>query len=271
MTANQLSVEEAGRLIFAEFAGNEASRLPKHVRLYDAIARNIEVGHFMPGQKLPGERELCSLIEISLGTVQRGLSQLVADGRIQREHGRGTFVRAGQLPLTDLWHYRFRDPKVNALLPVFANLAGRAQVLGDAAVRQALGDDRSGYVRICRLIQIENRFRCWSEMHLPFARFSGLLETEPSDIESVNLKQLLATRFDAPTLATTQTVKMHSFSADMAQTLGVKRRTSGLLLQVVGISRGAVPITFQRIYVPPSDCEMEIGADVVTSVAAAAA
>jgi len=268
---DQLSLDAAGRLIASAFAATEASRLPKHARLYDAITGVIETEQLAPGQKLPGERELCTLTELSLGTVQKGLSQLMADGRISREHGRGTFVRPRLRPLMDLWHYRFRDPATGTLLPVFAHLAERAQVLGDPVVTQALGDDPARYVRICRVVSIADRFRCWSEMHLPFSRFGGLLNLPETEIESVNLKQLLATKFNAPTLATTQTVLLRPFGASVATLIGVKQRSNGLLLQIVGTSRGGVPITFQRIHVPPSDCEMEIGAAAAAAVATAAA
>lgn len=267
----QLSVEEVTRLISERFAGSEGSRLSKHARMYDAIVASIDAGIFASGQKLPGERELCAATGISLGTVQKGLGQLVSDGRVERTHGRGTFVRTGQLPLTDLWHFRFRAPGGDKMLPVFARLVERAQVLGDAEVVRALGPDRSQYVRICRVINIDNRFKCWSEMYLPFSRFGSLLEVPQEDIESVNLKYLLATRFGAPTLATTQTVQLKAFSKDVALQLDVKQRSSGILLQIVASSRGGLPITFQRIHVPPTDCEMEVGAEAGAAVAAAAA
>ena len=154
---------------------------------------------------------------------------------------------------------------------MFAKLAGRDQDTGDGPWRSALGEDPAGYVRIARIVSIGGRFRCWSEMHLPFARFGRLLEMPRRDIESVNLKRLLASHFNAPTLATAQTVLLHPFSAATAKAVGVDAGTPGLLLQIVGISRGGVPITFQRIHVPPSDCEMEIGADALPLATAAAA
>lgn len=256
-----LSADDVARLIGESFAASESSRLSKHARLYDAVVTNINAGYLLPGQKLPGERELCVSTGISLGTVQKGLSQLVSDGRIQREHGRGTFVRATQPPLTDLWHYRFREPGSGRLLPVFARLIERSHVEGDASVIQLLGEDRLGYVRISRVINLDNRFQCWSEMHLPFSRFGDLMEVAQSDIEGVNLKLLLSSRFNSPTLATEQTVQVKAFPQSVTQYIGAKPRTSGLVLQIVGFSRDRAPITFQRIYVPPTEYEMEVSAD----------
>lgn len=108
-------------------------------------------------------------------------------------------------------------------------------------------------------------------MHLPFSRFGGLLDLPEKEIESVNLKQLLATRFDAPTLATSQTVLLRPFNAHVAPQIGVKQRSTGLLLQITGTSRGGVPITFQRIHVPPTECQMEIGAEAIPAIATVAA
>jgi len=270
-TTGQMSVHSAGRLIAAAFDATLASRLSKHARLYDAISNAIESDVFVPGQKLPGERELCEVTGLSLGTVQKGLSQLMADGRISREHGRGTFVRPKLRPLTDLWHYRFRDPATRDLLPVFAQLAERAQVLGDPVVVQALGEDRARYVRVCRILSIGDRFRCWSEIHLPFSRFGGLMDLPEDELASVNLKQVLATRFNAPTLATTQTVVARPIDSKVASLIGAKPRSTGLLLQIVGTSRAGIPITFQRIHVPPSDCEMEVGVNAHSTVSEAAA
>jgi DNA-binding GntR family transcriptional regulator len=268
---DQPAPDAAASLIAAAFERTAASRLPKHARLYDAIAAEIDAARLDAGEKLPGERELCAATGISLGTVQKALSLLVADGRIVREHGRGTFVRTGRRPMTELWHYRFRDPVTRTLLPAFARLVGRTQVPADAAVRAALGEDRAGYVRVTRIVSIGDRFRCWSEMHLPFARFAALLDMPEAEIESVNLKRVLATAFNAPTLATSQTVLLHAFPADIAQQIGVAPRAPGLSLQITATSRGGVPISFQRIYVPRSDCEMEIGADAAPETAAAAA
>jgi len=49
-------------------------------------------GLWPPETRLPSERELCDLFGISRITVRQALDQLVAEGRLVRSHGRGTFV-----------------------------------------------------------------------------------------------------------------------------------------------------------------------------------
>ena len=260
------------RTIIAEaYAAKAASRMPKHDRQYEPIKAQIEVGRLPEGQKLPGERELCTATGISLGTVQKALGLLVTDGRIVREHGRGTFVRGARRPMTELWHFRFRDPAGAGLLPVYARLLGREHVAAAAPWRDALGVDVAGYVRITRLVSVAGRFRCWSEMFLPFGRFGELMRLPRAELENVNLKQVLASHFRAPTLSTEQTVKLRPFSAEAAKAIGAEAGAPGLQLTITGVSRGRVPITFQHVHVPAIDCELEVGSDLAGSFVKVAA
>ena len=268
---SDFATDPALAAIAEAFGRTGSSRLPKHVRLYDAIAEAIDAGWLGAGDKLPGERELCAAIGISLGTGQKALGLLVTDGRIVREHGRGTFVRQGRRPLTELWHYRFRDPVTRELLPVYARVQARELIDGDGPWRNALGFDLAGYVCIRRIVSIAGQLRCWSEMVLPAGRFGRLMTLPLTQLESVNLKQLLATTFNAPTLATAQTVLVQPLPAVVRRALELGPRSIGLLLQIVATSRRAEPISYQRIYVPQSALELEIGAETMTVATAVAA
>jgi GntR family transcriptional regulator len=241
-------------------AFEEAQRagLPKNAQLYDAISNLISAGKIDEGTKLPGERELSAALKLSLGTVQKSLNALMNDGELIREHGRGTFARANRHALSELWHYRFRDPETQNLLPVYAKVVDRALVKQDPVLRHALGADELGYVRIRRLINIDDRFGCWSEMFLGATRFKRLLKLPISDVESANLKQVLNEKFNAPTLAVSQTGRIQSADREVAKHLGVRGGTQCLLLHIIATSRRREPITLQKIYVPPVAYDMEL-------------
>ena len=95
-------------------------------------------------------------------------------------------------------------------------------------------------------------------MYLGMTRFKRLLRLPKATVESVNLKQVLGDQFDAPTLAVSQTAKVQKVPAEIAKAMGLPVRSACLLLQIQAISRRREPITFQRIFVPPVDCEMEL-------------
>lgn len=246
------------KAIVDAFDDEQRAGLSKTAQLYNAVAKMVAAGRLAEGSKLPGERELSAALGISLGTAQKSLARLMNDGEVVREHGRGTYVRAGRQALNHLWHYRFRDPASDGLLPVYAKLIDRSPAKPDAAVIKALGADAAGYICIRRLINIADKFSCWSDMFLGATRFGRLLKLPISDVESLNLKQILSDEFGAPTLSVDQTVRAQIPAREIARKIGLPAKTPCVLLQIVAASRRREPITFQRIYVPPTDYEMEL-------------
>jgi DNA-binding GntR family transcriptional regulator len=252
------NMSETLKAIVQAFEEARRTGLPKVAQLYDAISSLIAAGKLKEGTKLPGERDLSAALKISLGTAQRSLNILMNDGDLTREHGRGTFVRPTRKALRELWHYRFREPNTQNLLPVYSKLVERSIVKGEPFLVSALGEDPAGYVRITRLINIGGRFSCWSELFLGASRFRRLLKKPLPDVQSVNLKEILAKEFSAPTMAVDQTAKQEIPTKNIARALGVSAKTTCLLLQIVAISRRREPISFQKIYVPPVSYELEL-------------
>jgi GntR family transcriptional repressor for pyruvate dehydrogenase complex len=61
------------------------------------IAEAISRGRWNPGDRLPPERELCRMFDISRSSVRQALTALEAVGVIQKKAGVGSFVRQGAL------------------------------------------------------------------------------------------------------------------------------------------------------------------------------
>lgn len=71
-----------------------ALRTPVHA--YEAVASELDVlirgGHFVPGERLPSERQLASWFGVSRPTIRVALSQLESRGLVVTRSGSGTFV-----------------------------------------------------------------------------------------------------------------------------------------------------------------------------------
>lgn len=70
---------------------------PLFKQVYTAIFEAIKRGDLKDGDKLPTERELSERFQVSRATIRRAIGELVAEGRISPEVGRGSFVHARQL------------------------------------------------------------------------------------------------------------------------------------------------------------------------------
>ena len=67
---------------------------PKYAQIVNAIRGRISDGTYPPGSMLPSETQLVREFATSRTTVVRALQMLRLQGWIDREHGRGSFVKA---------------------------------------------------------------------------------------------------------------------------------------------------------------------------------
>jgi len=84
-------------------------RKAMYQKFYFDILNKIKTGELKSGEKLPTERALCEIYEISRTTVREGLKNLEIDGYVLRKQGSGNFVNVKpmQEKLTKL--YTLRD------------------------------------------------------------------------------------------------------------------------------------------------------------------
>lgn len=72
---------------------NNHSSTPLYMQLKQAITEDITRGTYAPGQRLPTETELCEIYAVSRITVRKAVLDLVEEGLLVRQQGKGTFVQ----------------------------------------------------------------------------------------------------------------------------------------------------------------------------------
>ncbi len=71
---------------------DRSSPIPYYIQVKDALQERIRRGDWQPGAQLPGEPELCRIFNVSRTVIRQALKDLMYEGMIVREKGRGTFV-----------------------------------------------------------------------------------------------------------------------------------------------------------------------------------
>jgi DNA-binding GntR family transcriptional regulator len=243
----------------AEFAHAETPDLPKHVRLRNAVLSAIRKGHFRPGDQLPPEQELSRAVGVSLGTVQRALTRLAADRALTREHGRGTFIARSELPVEELWQFRFVEHLGEAPLPVSVEFVDRRLVRGPGPWADALGPDEKGYFELTRKLTVNGDYRCLSRLYARLSRFPKIMKLPQSKM-AANLKRVLAEEFDVPTLSLDQFIQPCALEDEVCASLEIGRGSPGVVVNAIGRSIGQEIITFQSLFVPAGPYFLEIAA-----------
>lgn len=75
---------------------NKELSIPLHQQLSQIIKEMIESRELQPGNYLMPEREICKLQGISRMTVNKAILNLVNEGLLDRQQGKGTFVSFGK-------------------------------------------------------------------------------------------------------------------------------------------------------------------------------
>ncbi|WHH61020.1 GntR family transcriptional regulator [Petroclostridium sp. X23] len=80
------------------------SAKPLYEQLKDYIKQAISSGEYKQGQALPSERQLMENLRVSRITVRQAIGELVNEGVLYRQHGKGTFVAQKRIlrPLASL-------------------------------------------------------------------------------------------------------------------------------------------------------------------------
>jgi GntR family transcriptional regulator len=76
---------------------DKTSPIPVYYQLKNIILKKIKSGEFLEGGIIPSERELGDSLNISRMTVRQALNQLVQEGILYREKGKGTFVAKSKI------------------------------------------------------------------------------------------------------------------------------------------------------------------------------
>ena len=146
------------------------------------LRSRITQGEWVPGTALPSEAALAKEHGVALGTLRQALALLVAQGLLERQHGRGTFVRAGLGGASMLRFFRFShgdglaDPTDGA--PQSAILQRSVQIAGlDVAEALALPAGAS-VLQLQRLRSLKGQPCLLENITLPLPAFEALAHSD---------------------------------------------------------------------------------------------
>lgn len=155
-------------------------RLPLYQRLRDQLAEQIAHNRWRPGEAIPTEAALSSEYCLSTGTVRKAIDMLVSENILERQQGRGTFIRRPQFQSSLFRFFRFQSASGERQVPE-SRILSIEPVTAPSAVAQALGLPLDApVIRLIRLRLLDAQPVLAEEIWLPQVQFQTLLEIDLS-------------------------------------------------------------------------------------------
>lgn len=147
----------------------------RYAWLAGMLRARITEGDWVPGSAIPAETVLAKEHGVALGTMRQAIALLVSQGLLERQHGRGTFVRSGIGGATMLRFFRFRTGSELSATPTSTILRART-VKASVAIANTLGLSSGAEVlELLRLRSVQSLPCLLETIHLPLPLFAPLM------------------------------------------------------------------------------------------------
>jgi len=168
--------------------------VPKYFQLREILLDLIE--ELAPESPVPSERELCERYGLARMTVRQAIDSLVAEGKLFKVQGKGTFVAKPKMDLQIRLTSYSEDIRRRGMVPGSRTLDfGRIPATAHLARELEIAPE-DPVVRLDRLRFADGIPMARQRTYLPEARVPGLLDADPP----ASLHQHLAERYGlAPT------------------------------------------------------------------------
>jgi len=234
---------------------SRSQRCTKRTAARLAIASVIRANLVKPGELLPSEKELTLILSVSLGTVQAALRQLQDMGSIVRRRGDGTRVSALEPHGDNIWHFRFASRLDGSPLRIIDEDVWVDQISANGVWSDYIGWN-SQYVRIRRLLTMQNGTLAAAEMFLNCAIAEGLDRINVAELQFTNIRPYLEEKFGLATKGTTHIVKTVDLDEKTAAHFGLESKGPYFEIHARAFSLNQNPVYFQRIYIATTDCAL---------------
>src|SRR5699024_8200938 len=228
----------------------DTTGIPKYKRVLNAMMEAIKSGIWEPGSKLPPEDDLAKLTPFSLGTVQRALRALSAQGLITRHHGLGSFVTQRPRRLENPWHCRFLADNNEDIVPIYSKAIKRELMNEYGPWSKHLGSSDT-VVQLDRIINVNDEFNVYSRFYAKAELLKIIWELPFEELHGANVKKLIGTRYQLPITEILHQVSVKQFDQYICKKINIGTNSFGLFMQAIARAGTEFTVYYQEFFIPP--------------------
>lgn len=218
--------------------------MPLHRQIHDLIREEILEDRLTLGTRLPPEVVLAEQWGVSLAPVRRALVDLAAEGYLERNQGRGTFVRPTKidekLAVLSSFSGRHKEDEVRPQLTTLSfNFVPATHDLASA-----LGALERRVVLLRRVAHLDSSPVALLSAYLDPTRFPGI---EGMELEQGSLYRTLEAFYDVDLARASTVIEAIQVADDDAMALGMRPGATVLRVDSVTYDREDAPVEFSRV------------------------
>ncbi len=197
-------------------------------QLYDILKRKIESGEWSVGSQIPTEEDLCKMFNVSRATVRTAILELVRQGYLKRQQGKGTFIFRNVISEGLSMLTSFRESLFEESLHFSTSILARTVMMpvDDLDSKLDIPEDKHIiYIKRVRLIDGEPIML--QESYVPYHICPLLLE---DDIEQTSLLDLFEKKYGIRITKIKNGIDIAYLNIDESRVLGLPENSAALLL-----------------------------------------
>lgn len=220
----------------------KSGSLPRYYQLKELIRERIRSGEWSPGSLIPSERALCERYGISRMTARQSITELVNEGLLYREQGKGTYVGRPKIAQQLLRLTGFtEDMRAREQRPGAKVLSAEMWPADEATAERLRVKVGQLVYRLRRLRMADAEPLAVETSCISFLGCERLLD---HDLERDSLYQLLEVTFDVPPLEAEQELEADLARDDDALLLEVAAGSPVLRTRRVTATRRNQPVEY---------------------------
>ena len=226
---------------------NKDIPIPLYYQLKEFLLEHINQAK--PHTTIPTEDELCDMFEISRTTVRHALQELVNEGYLKREKGKGTTIIPPKIERDLSLMYASFNDSVNSLgLNPKTDVLSFETIVASSSIAETLqlksGD---GLLKLIRLRSVDGKPALIATTYIP-ADIYGLHSLLDEDLSSNSLYDTLNTKYNQVITSIKRTIEIRLAGEWEAKYLKVKVGSPLQYVETIAKNSEKIPIEFSQSY-----------------------
>jgi len=220
-----------------------------YVQMYSIVKDKIEKREWPNGAQIPTEDELCRTYDVSKATVRMAIADLVRNGYLRKQQGKGTFVMAALPDLGIAMKTRLTEDMFGEGVKTKKELVEKGVKEPSAEMRTIFrvsendDEDSDLYYILCKRV-VNNEPAYLEESYVRLAMFPGI-ETE--DVCQMPFYDLIQEKGVKKIFKVVQTIEVSEVRGSQASLLRVREGAPALSLHRLLIGADSSPIAYTRL------------------------